>query len=566
MSEILPIEQLSFAEIYNHCTNFQMHEWGMSKKIKHENNSAEEEFFFPKTLQEQTAELFSELKGFDNSFHDIISPTLDQCYKARKVSSGHRKAHAKPLKEEATWTIPLAGLEILNNYGSRVSLSHGEKGIASSYDVAQTQVGVRQLTTDGILRLAGEKFIRSCSPRNVDLSLLVGPIFSSFPCLANEEINDVELVQILLMSAEKVGQQQYDCASKLLDLCDGMSSADGNPVQRLVYYFLKALREKIFNETGLIPSNCLDIKQFFDVKEALMSPTPTVISFHKEVPFSQVNHFIGVQVIVENVGEAKRVHIIDLEIRSGMQCIVLMQALASQRRSPLEHFKVTAIGSKSKEKIEETGRRLMSFAMSMNIPFSFHVVMVADMLALNRNHFTLDSKEVVAVVSSYYLWTLLAVPNQLECLMGVIRKINPCIMVITEVEAKHNSPAFVNRFTEALFYYGVFFDAVEDCMGHGNPNRLITESMFLNQGIRTVVAAEKEERTIRHVSIAVWRAFFARFRMVEKELSTSSLYQADLVLKNFACGNSCTLARDEKGLIIGWKGLPVHSLTTWKFL
>ncbi|KAK1387502.1 GRAS transcription factor [Heracleum sosnowskyi] len=566
MSEMFPIEQLSFAEIYNHCTNFQMHQWGMCKDIKYENDIAEEELFFQKTLQKQTAELFSEFKGFDHSFGEIKCTPLEQCHKVRKVSGGQRKAHEEPVKEEATWTIPLAGLEILNNYGSRVSLSRSEKEIASSYDIAQTQVGVRQLTTDGILRLAGEKFIRSCSPRNVNLSLLVGPISSSFPCLADEEINDVELVQILLMSAEKVGKQQYDCASKLLDLCDGMSSAEGNPVQRLVYYFLKALREKIFNETGVIPSNCLDIKQSFDVKEALMSPTPTVISFHKEVPFSQVNQFIGVQVIVENVGEAKRVHIIDLEIRSGLQCMVLMQALGSQRRSPLEHFKVTAIGIKSKEKIEETGRRLTTFALSMNIPFSFNVIMVADMLALSKNHFMLDPKEVVAVVSSYYLWTLLAVPNQLECLMGIIRKINPCVMIITEIEAKHNSPVFVNRFIEALFYYGVFFDAVEDCMGPENPNRLITESMFLNQGIRTVVAAEKEERTIRHVNIAVWRAFFARFRMVEKELSSSSLYQADLVLKNFACGNSCTLARDEKGLIIGWKGTPVHSLTTWKFL
>ncbi|XP_017225357.1 DELLA protein RGL1 [Daucus carota subsp. sativus] len=565
MSEILPIEQLSFTEIYNHCNNFQTHEWGMSKEVKYENQSVKEEFFSSDPLQEQPVEFFSEIKGFDESFSDIKYLPVEQCHKVRKISNGQRMAGAESVRE-TTRTIPLAGLEILNNYGSRFSLSHGEMEIASSYEIAQTKVGVRQLTTDGILRLAGEKFIRSCSPRNADLSLLVGPISSSFPCLTDDEVNDVELVQILLMSAEKVGRQQYDCASKLLDLCDGLSSPEGNPVQRLVYYFVKALREKIYHETGVIPSNCLDIKHFFDVKEALMSPTPTVISFHKEVPFSQINQFIGVQVIVENVGEAKRVHIIDLEIRSGMQCMVLMQALVNRRQSPLDHFKVTALGTKSKEKIEETGRRLMTFAMSMNIPFSFNVIMVADMLALNKSLFTLDPREVVAVVSSYYLWTLLAVPNQLECLMGVIRKINPCIMVITEVEAKHNSPVFVNRFTEALFFYGVFFDAVEDCMGHKNPNRLTTESMFLNQGIRTIVAAEKEERTIRHVSIAVWRAFFARFRMVEKQLSMSSLYQADLVLKNFSCSNSCTLVRDEKGLIIGWKGTPVHSLTTWKFL
>lgn len=113
----------------------------------------------------------------------------------------------------------------------------------------------------------------------------------------------------------------------------------------------------------------------------------------------------------------KKVHIIDLEIRNGMQFTVLMQALAARHDYPLEHLKITSIGTKSKPTIEETGKRLMSFAQSLNLPFSFNVVNVADMLDLNEDLFELDTEEKVTVYSAYVLSTMIARPDQLECLM-----------------------------------------------------------------------------------------------------------------------------------------------------
>jgi hypothetical protein len=93
-----------------------------------------------------------------------------------------------------------------------------------------------------------------------------------------------------------------------------------------------------------------------------------------------------------------------------------------------------------------------------------------------------------------------------------------------------------------------------------------TESKIFGEGIRNVVAAKGEERKIRNVKIDVWRAFFARYGMVETELSMSSLYQASLVVQKFDCRNSCTLDMNAKSLIIGWKGTPICSLSVWKFL
>lgn len=52
-----------------------------------------------------------------------------------------------------------------------------------------------------------------------------------------------------------------------------------------------------------------------------------------------------------------------------------MQALATQSECPLELLKITAVGITSKHLIEETGKQLASVAQTMNLTFSFKVLM-----------------------------------------------------------------------------------------------------------------------------------------------------------------------------------------------
>lgn len=149
--------------------------------------------------------------------------------------------------------------------------------------------------------------------------------------------------------------------------------------------------------------------------------------------------------------------------------------------------------------------------------------------------------------------------------MKVVKTINPCIVVLNEVEANLNLVTFVNRFIEAVFFFGLLFDCLEACMSSNDAERVNLESTYFSQGIRNIVAIEGADRIIRHVSIDVWRSFFSRFRMEEMELSASSFYQASLVLKKFACGASCLLHNNGRCLILGWKETPLHSLSLWKF-
>ncbi|TMW93578.1 hypothetical protein EJD97_011469, partial [Solanum chilense] len=437
-----------------------------------------------------------------------------------------------------------SSFKILKDYDRTrfIKRSKTEQNIIVSAECIKENNG-SMLSTDEILRLGAERFIQSFTLRGDQEPYLFNhPFASSLLDLHEEDTRNVALVENLLASAEKVGQEQYDRARRILnEYCDKLCSST---VQRLVYYFSQALHERIDRETGRDASKGIEMKRLVQhIEHSLMNLNLTMIAAHQNIPLSQVTQFTAVQAIVDHIGESKKVHIIDLKIGSGLQWTILMQALVSHQ---IKHLKITALCTNLKHKIEEARERLMDFAKSLNLPFSFNIVMVKDMTELKKEDFEIHDDESIAIFAQYILMWMLARPDKLDSLMRVIKGIDPRAMIVVEVEANHNSPVFVDRFVEALFFYGAFFDSLEDCMKNDERNRTATELEHLSQGIRSIVATEGEERTIRHVNVDVWRAFFARYGMEEMELSMSSLYQANLVLKNFACGSCCTLENEQK--------------------
>ncbi|KAJ0605368.1 putative transcription factor GRAS family [Helianthus annuus] len=459
-------------------------------------------------------------------------------------------------------TIPLFGSyehkmqELVDDIESQYS--ELIKPRARSHDhVASSDESGRKLSTDELIRLGGERFIQSRSMK--DMSISTHPFADSFLGLSDQELKDVQLIENLLLSSEKVAQQEFERASNLLDWCDASSSSTGNPIQRVVYYFLKALREKIDKKSRTGPGNK------HDMEGKILSASSTAVSVYQKLPFFQAGNFSGVQALVDRVSGSRRVHIIDLAIRRGVQTMILMQALSSQPDFSIKHLKITAVGTGHEQQIKQTGDRLKSFAESIKLSFCFNIVIVEDMLDFNKDMLQIDAREALGVYSAYGLWSMIAQPDRLESLMKVIKSINPRVMVTCEVAANLNSPNFVNRLIEALFYHGAVFDSLEDCMDQEDENRSILEGIYLGEGIRSIVASDGAERAIRHVNIDVWRKFFARFGMKEVELTMSTLYQAKLMMGKFSCGSSCTFDMDGKSVIIGWKGTPIKCLSAWEF-
>ncbi|KAK4433872.1 Scarecrow-like protein 18 [Sesamum alatum] len=509
-----------------------------------------------------------DFKEFCNDLYvDVVSPPFQSCDddEIRTILGiSSQSSEQIEVEQEGSYVLMERSFELLRRHGGKRLRSDGEKSNADSQTETTHSRGL-MMSTEKIIELATENFIQSMS-KSKEISLVRHPYPSSMTLARSaDDLKAVQLVHNLLLSAEKVDEKKYERARKLLEECDRMSSSAGTPIQRLVFYFTEALYEKMDRETGSISPRGMG-KKILHSLEDLQRTNRFRLSLHKNQPLSQIAQFAGMQTVIEHVAEARKVHVIDLGIRSGLQCTILMQALAARQERHVQHLRITAVGTRSRPTIEKTGRQLMAFAESLNLNFSFHIVMVTDILDLNERLFELDADEAVAVYSAYTLMYMIGQADWLEHIMRVIKSIRPCVMIVTELEANTNSPAFVRRFVEALFFYGVFFDSTAECLKNDERIRKEGESTCFSSSIRDIVAAEESERKIRHVRLNVWRAFFARFGLAEVELGMSSLYQANLVRQGFPSGGSCTLGMNGKCLTIGWKGTPLCTVSAWKFL
>ena len=203
-----------------------------------------------------------------------------------------------------------------------------------------------KLSTNARIRLACQRFVESCSSE-IDQVSVSG--------LSDDVAKDIELLHTLLTSVEKTSQGQFDCATKLIQLCNKTAMTEGNPVERLVYYFSRALCEKINREMGKVVCDGLGRMPMFDLQEASTSVEASVFAFHQQVPLTQVCQFSAIHTIITNVREARKIHVIDLQIRNGMIYKVLLKTLTSRSELCIEHIKITAIGTRAESRLKDTG-------------------------------------------------------------------------------------------------------------------------------------------------------------------------------------------------------------------
>lgn len=489
-------------------------------------------------IHEEQQHLQNEFRHFDELYLDVLSPPFqwygDETRRAVVVES-HDAEVIEPKKSSCE------SFKVLRTISDKFS------------DVARARNP--SLSIEKMIKIAAEKFIQSISEGRNELSMLDHSHSSSIlTTLSSENSKEVHLVQNLLSCAEKVAEKKYECSIQFLKKCGEMSSATGTPIQRLAFYASEALLLKITKETG-------ERKQLMKPFE----PTKFVDSmpiYFKLFPITQITNLVGSHTILRYLEGSRMIHIVDLEIRSGVQWVQLMQDLSAQTDHPIQYLKITAIGLKSKSKsiLEETGRQLADFAESVNLKFSFKIVIVDDILDLNQEMFDLDSDETVAVYASYTLMTMIGRGDSLEHLMEIMKTLSPCAMIVTEMEANCNSPFYMERFVESLFLFGAFFDSLAECLKGHETSRMDIESTLFRSSMNNIMAGEGEEMVLRHLPIDIWRGILGGFGLVEMELSFSSLSQANLLLQN-----NVTLCRNDRCLIVGWKGIALISLSAWKF-
>lgn len=449
--------------------------------------------------------------------------------------------------------FPSASLDMLIEYGRKMKSCTGYLPCHASSS--------QEFSTEEIMQIARAKLLQYTSKGESVFCVMFDP-FRLVPGLSPETCKDVELALLLQASAQAFSLKEYYHARQLLSLCAQSASSTGNPVQRVVHYFAEAIGERMDKETGAL-SPLASKRKPVNMVEAFISLLPAISACQQELPFAQVSQFTGMQAILDSIKSARRVHLIDFGIQIGSHSTIIMHALANRDECPLQLLKITAVTT-YQEKIKEIGKWLSSFAETINLPFSFKVV-ASDLKDLKKDLFELEAGEVVAIYSDYCLWTMLPMPSHLEALIGVVKSLDPSVMVVCEIEADTNSSTFMGRFNPLLSYFSAIFDCYETCLDQNSPYRTIAEGVYHREMIRNVITSEGEERVHRCAKIDFWRDFFARFGFIEAELSQFSLSQASLLTQRRACWKYCSLGMDGKSLIINWKGTPVKSVSAWKF-
>ncbi|XP_062107608.1 DELLA protein GAI-like [Humulus lupulus] len=374
--------------------------------------------------------------------------------------------------------------------------------------------------------------------------------------MVDSQETGVRLVHTLMACAEAVQQDKLKLADALVKHIGMLAASQAGAMRKVATYFAEALARRIY---GIYPSDCLD-SSYSDMLQ---------MHFYETCPYLKFAHFTANQAILEAFATSNRVHVIDFGLKQGMQWPALMQALAL-RPGGAPAFRLTGIGppqSDNTDALQQVGWKLAQLAETIGVEFEFRGFVANSLADLKPSMFDLRPAEVetVAVNSVFELHRLLARPGAAEKVFGSIKAMRPKIVTVVEQEANHNSPVFLDRFTESLHYYSTLFDSLEGSSSSTPPSQdLVMSEVYLGKQICNVVACEGPDRVERHETLDRWRGRFGMAGFDPVHLGSNAFKQASMLLALFAGGDGYRVEENNGCLMLGWHSRPLIATSAWQ--
>ncbi|KAE8726714.1 DELLA protein GAI [Hibiscus syriacus] len=374
--------------------------------------------------------------------------------------------------------------------------------------------------------------------------------------LVDSQEAGVRLVHTLMACAEAVQQQNLKLADALVKHIGLLAASQAGAMRKVATYFAEALARRIY---GVYPQDSLH-PSYTDMLQ---------MYFYETCPYLKFAHFTANQAILEAFATSNRVHVVDFGLNQGMQWPALMQELALRPGGP-PVFRLTGIGPHQPDNtdaLQQVGCKLAQLAETIGVRFEFRGLMVNSLADLEPKMLDIRPPEVetLAVNSVFELHRLLARPGGIEKVLSSIKTMKPKILTIVEEEANHNSPVFVDRFTEALHYYSSLFDSLEGSGVAPPPSQdLVMSELYLGRQICNVVACEGVERVERHETLAQWRFRMETSGFCPVHLGSNAYKQASMLLALFAGGDEYRVEENDGCLTLGWHTRPLIATSAWQ--
>lgn len=375
------------------------------------------------------------------------------------------------------------------------------------------------------------------------------------PVVVDSQETGVQLVHTLMACAEAIQQENLKVADALVKHIGLLAAAQAGAMRKVATYFAEALARRIYR---IYPQDCLD-SSYNDILQ---------MHFYETCPYLKFAHFTANQAILEAFNNANRVHVVDFSLKQGMQWPALMQALALRPGGP-PAFRLTGIGPPQPDNtdaLQQVGWKLAQLADTIGVEFEFRGFVCNSLADLEPDMLDIRPPEVetVAVNSVFELHRLLARPGGIEKVVSSIKAMRPKIITIVEQEANHNSPVFLDRFTEALHYYSSLFDSLEGS-GLTPPSQdQVMSEVYLGRQICNIVACEGTDRNERHETLTQWRTRLGSAGFDPVHLGSNAYKQASMLLALFAGGDGYRVEENNGCLMLGWHTRPLIATSAWQ--